>query len=147
MKSLSQKVAKGKNPWSIEDESWSGILDHSLAAYPQEACGILLCPDERPGKIAEAYPTRNATSENPATRYLVEPLELLQVQKWAEQRQLDICGFYHSHPDHPAVPSEYDGQCAWEGYLYLILSLRDGVFADSRAWRWDAVQESFKEVF
>ncbi len=147
MRSLPQKVSKEKDLWSIGDESWSGILGHSVGDYPQEACGILLCPRARPGNITDAYPTRNATSEDPATKYLVDPLEFLHVQKWAEQKELDICGFYHSHPDHPAVPSEYDRQYAWEDYLYLIFSVKDGVSEETRAWRWDAVEERFKEVF
>jgi len=147
MKSLPQRVTMDWDFWTIGNEPWKCILDHSVGDYPKEACGILLCPRARPWNITDAYPTRNATSEDAATRYLVDPLEFLQVQKWAEQRELDICGFYHSHPDHPAVPSEYDRQYAWEGYLYLIFSVKDGVFEESKAWRWDAVEERFKEVF
>jgi len=123
MKSLPQRVTMDWDFWTIGNEPWKCILDHSVG------------------------PTRNATSEDAATRYLVDPLEFLQVQKWAEQRELDICGFYHSHPDFSAVPSEYDQEFAWEGYLYLIFSVKDGVFEESRAWRWDAVEERFKEVF
>jgi len=132
--------------WKIEDEPLRAILSHTVGDYPEEACGILLCPCERPWHITEARPTRNATSEDSATRYVVDPLEFLQVQKWAEQRELDICGFYHSHPDHPAVPSESDRQSAWEGYLYLILSIKDGVFEKSGAWRWDPETRQFEEV-
>ncbi len=146
MKSLPQRVTMDKNIWSIGAESWSGIVDHSVSDYPQEACGILLCPRERPWNITDSYPTRNATSEDSTIRYLVDPLEFLHVQKWAERRELDICGFYHSHPDHPAVPSEYDRQYAWEGYLYLILSIRDGVFERYGAWRWDPENKHFEEV-
>ena len=146
MRSLPQKASNERDFCSIGAVSWSAILDHSLDAYPQEACGILLCPGNRPGNITDVYAARNVTSEDPATTYVMEPLELLHVQKWAGQRQLEICGFYHSHPDHPAVPSESDRQYAWEGYLYLILSLRNGIFAQAGAWRWDPEEEFFQEL-
>ena len=147
MKSVPQRVTTDRYSWTIGNEPYSCVVDHSVADYPKEGCGILLCPQAQPGNITEAYPTRNVTSQDSASRYLVDPLEFLQVQKWAERRRLEICGFYHSHPNFPAVPSEHDREFAWEGYLYLILSLKIGVLAESRAWRWDAVQESFKEVF
>ncbi|NIR14292.1 MAG: M67 family metallopeptidase [Desulfobacterales bacterium] len=139
--------SKEQDFWTIEEEPWTGILDHSVGDYPQEACGILLCPCEKPGNITSAYPTRNATSGDSATRYLLDPLEFLQVQKWAEQRELDICGFYHSHPDFSAVPSDHDREFAWEGYLYLIIAIKNGIFEESRAWKWDAVEERFEEVY
>ena len=132
--------------WTIGEGPWTCILDHALADYPYEACGILLCPSERPRCITTAYPVENATSEDSTTRYFVAPADLLAVQKWAEARELDICGFYHSHPDCPSVPSEYDRQSAWEGYLYLILSVKDGVFERSGAWRWDPEKGQFEAV-
>ncbi len=138
--------SRERNSWKIEDAPWNSILRHAVGEYPEEACGILLCPCERPDHITEAQPTRNATSGNLATRYLVDPQEFLKVLNWAEQRELDICGFYHSHPDHPPLPSEYDRKSAWEGYLYLILSIKDGVFEKASAWRLDPEEKLFKEV-
>ena len=148
MRSLPQKVSKGKRDlWSIGDESWNGILAHSLGDYPKEACGILLCPRQGPQFISASHPVRNATSEDPTARYLLDPQEVLAVYTWAEKTDLDICGFYHSHPDCPSVPSEHDGKFAWEGYLYLILSIEKGVFKDSRVWTWDVAEGCFYEVF
>jgi proteasome lid subunit RPN8/RPN11 len=135
-----------QNHWTIKDKPWSLILSHTLADYPEEACGILLCPIQEPFHVTEALPTRNATSEDSTSRYQVDPLEILHVQKWAEQSRLDICGFYHSHPDHPPLPSECDRQFGWEGYLYLILSVKEGVFERSGGWSWDPRKEHFDEV-
>jgi proteasome lid subunit RPN8/RPN11 len=59
---------------------------------------------------------------------------------------LDICGFYHSHPDHPCVPSEHDRKLAWEGYLYLIVSVKGGLFDEAGAWTYDQNQKQFNEV-
>lgn len=132
--------------WIIEKEPWCRILDHLVGDYPKEGCGILLCPRQRGRYITASQPVRNATSEDPKASYLLDPEEVLAVYKWAEEKDLDICGFYHSHPDHPPVPSEYDGSFAWEDYLYLILSINNGVFKASRAWKWNAEQERFEEV-
>ena len=77
---------------------------------------------------------------------LLLPLEFLKVDKRAERKGMDICGFYHSHPDHPCAPSEYDRKMAWEGYLYIILSIKGGKFHDARAWIYDAGAGHFEEV-
>jgi proteasome lid subunit RPN8/RPN11 len=139
-------VNSEQNLWTIKHKPWDRILGHTLADYPAEACGILLCPIEKPYHITEAHPTRNATSEDSTRRYLLDPLEILHVQKRAEQRGLEICGFYHSHPDNLPLPSECDRQSAWEGYLYLILSIKDGVFERLGGWYWDRRKEKFAEV-
>ncbi len=135
-----------KDSWTIENEPWNRILRHTASGYPAEACGILLCSRERPLHITEAHPARNTTPEDSATRYLIDPLDFIHALEWAEQSESEICGFYHSHPDHPPVPSEYDRKTAWEDYLYIILTIRDGVFEESRAWKWAPEKENFQEV-
>ncbi len=143
---IEKKDLKQETLWTVESGSWGRIVQHALEIYPKEACGILLNHAEKERYIKEVYPTKNVSSEDQATRYLVDPLEFLEADKWAEEQGLDICGFYHSHPDHPSAPSEYDRKMAWEGYLYLILSLKAGKFQDARAWIYDAGAEHFKEV-
>ena len=143
---IGDKEVEEKSSWTIESGSWSRILRHTVRNYPKEACGILLSHSEKPQHITESRPTKNATAEDQATRYLVDPLEFLEVEKWAEERGLDICGFYHSHPDHPSSPSEYDRNSAWEGYLYLILSIKGSTFNDARAWFYNQEAEHFKVV-
>jgi proteasome lid subunit RPN8/RPN11 len=135
-----------ENSWTIGSEAWSRAVRHTIEIYPKEACGILLSHSEKARHIKEIYPTKNVHSEDQAKRYLVDPLEFIDVDKWAEEEGLDICGFYHSHPDHPSAPSEYDGKMAWEGYLYIILSIKAGKFNDARAWLYDADAGNFKEV-
>lgn len=135
-----------KNCWTIENRAWNRILGHTVAGYPREACGILLCPYEKPQHIAKAHPARNTTAEDPARRYLIDPLEFLEVDNWAEQNEFDICGFYHSHPDHPCAPSEHDRKLAWEGYLYLIVSVKEGKFDQGRAWVYASDKSQFTEV-
>jgi len=135
-----------KNIWTIEGRAREKIIGHTVENYPHEACGILLCPIKKPRYISVAHPTKNVTQEDPGKRYLIDPSEFIEVDRWAEQRALDIGGFYHSHPDHPPAPSEHDRSLAWEGYLYLIVSVKSGIFDASRAWTYDQNQQHFDEV-
>ena len=93
-----------------------------------------------------AHPTKNVTQEDPSRRYLIDPSEFIEVDRWAEKRGLDIGGFYHSHPDHPPAPSEHDRSLAWEGYLYVIVSVKYGKYNESRAWIYDQNHQHFDEV-
>ena len=140
------KDVEEENFWTIGSETWSHVIRHTIEIYPKEACGILLSHSEKARHIKEVYPTKNVHTEDQSKRYLVDPLEFIDVDKWAEEAGLDICGFYHSHPNHPSAPSEYDGKMAWEGYLYLILSIKGGKFHDARAWTYDAGAGHFTEV-
>jgi len=135
-----------KSAWTIEGQVRETIIDHSVANYPHEACGILLCPIEKPRYISIARPAINVTQEDPSIRYLIDPSEFVEVDRWAEESGLDISGFYHSHPDHPAAPSDHDRSLAWEGYLYLIVSVKRGLFDDAGAWTYDQNQAQFNEV-
>jgi proteasome lid subunit RPN8/RPN11 len=135
-----------KSIWTIEGQAREKIIGHTVNNYPHEACGILLCPFEKPQYISAAHPTNNVTLEDPARRYLIDPSEFIEVDRWAEQRGLDIGGFYHSHPDHPPAPSDHDRSLAWEGYLYLIVSIKRGIFDKARAWTYDHTQKYFNEV-
>jgi proteasome lid subunit RPN8/RPN11 len=140
------KEVQQENSWTIGGETWIRVLHHTIEAYPKEACGILLSHSAKPRHIRKVYPTKNVSLEDQARRYLVDPLEFLEADKWAEEQGLDICGFYHSHPDHPSAPSEYDRKMAWEGYLYLILSIKGGKFAEAKGWIYDSGPERFREV-
>lgn len=109
------------------------IYRHGERTYPHECCGLLLGPSpasgERPGErcVTEAFPMRNANTATPHNRFDFDPQEHLAAQRAARERGLDILGFYHSHPDHPARPSQFDlDHAAWPGYSYLIVSIRQG---------------------
>ena len=64
--------------------------------------------------------------ESERNRFLIDPLEQLRVEKDARARGLDVLGYYHSHPDHPARPSNYDREHAWPWYSYVIVSVQRG---------------------
>jgi proteasome lid subunit RPN8/RPN11 len=102
---------------------------HGEADYPHECCGLLIGSFDASGaKVADEILPIGNSREEPAkrTRFLIAPEDLMRGEKHARQRQRDVVGFYHSHPDHPAVPSAFDLEHAWPVYSYVIVSVRDG---------------------
>lgn len=113
------------------------IRKHGEADYPNECCGLLIGNfDAAGGKFAdEVYPISNAREE-PAkrNRFLIAPEEMLRGEKHARARKRDVVGFYHSHPDHPAKPSQLDLDHAWPVYSYVIVSVVNGAAAELLSW-------------
>jgi proteasome lid subunit RPN8/RPN11 len=124
----------------------AAIETHLIQAYPDEACGVLLGRAEAPCAIMEARACANLNVERSRDRYLMDPADQLRIEKDARLRSLDVVGYYHSHPDHPAQASATDLELSWEQVLYLIVSVRDGRVAERRAWLRPLGQKSFEEV-
>ncbi len=119
------------------------IYSHAEAIYPEECCGILLgtLKDRMDKVVIEVIPTINAwersteeTSRTKHSRYIIPPQEIFQAQKRAENLQLEIVGFFHSHPDTVAIPSECDRSQAWEIYSYPIVSVIQGKVKSIASW-------------
>ena len=127
----------------------AAIRAHGRRAYPHECCGALLgAPDpDRAGEttVLATLPAGNEREDAPANRYLISSAEVRRLEEEARRRGLAVVGFYHSHPDHPARPSDYDRNHAWPWYSYLILEVRDGADADLRAWRLTDDRARFEE--
>ena len=136
----------------VAAEHIRAICAHAQSTYPQECCGLLLGKLSQDGTILiDAIATENVwsaeavesfseidvkwqLSENKNTHYTIAPEEILRVQKESRDRQLDIVGIYHSHPDHPAIPSEFDRACAWQAYSYIIVSVPQGKAGELQSW-------------
>ena len=116
-------------------EHWKRIEQHGAEAYPNECCGMLL-GQEKDGRkiIVDILPLKNARDDSPRNRFLILPEDFIRGDQEAKSRGLDILGFYHSHPDHFAQPSEYDRQHAWPWYTYLILGVNGGVPGALTGW-------------
>jgi len=100
---------------------------HGSHDYPNECCGFLLGSDKDDRKlVTEAWPAPNSRLDSPRNRFLITADDWRAGEKYAQQQGLDILGFYHSHPDHPARPSEYDREHAWPWMSYIILSVEEG---------------------
>lgn len=108
------------------------IRRHGAETYPHECCGALIGRD---GIVTEAFALPNTTEEGPRRRFLVRPADYREAERRAAARGGELLGFYHSHPDHPAHPSQYDLDHAWPFFSYVIVSVRDGVAGDMTSWR------------
>lgn len=112
-------------------------------AYPNEGCGALLGPADT--EVREAIPLPNAETDRPRVRFTVSPADYLAVEDEAEARGLRLVGFWHSHPDHPARPSETDRQYAWEGLLTVVIAVPNGVPGALTAWDLPGTDLPFRE--
>ncbi len=127
----------------LPQEALLSMRRHALDTYPEECCGILLGRAGEPGagdlererRVARALPARNLNRERAADRYLLDPADQFRAERQARIEGLEVLGFYHSHPDHPCLPSATDLQLSWEGYSYLILAVREGSGVEERCWR------------
>ena len=116
---------------------------HAQAGYPREVCGLLVGRVETPGgarRVLEAREAANLNRERAADRYDLDPSDYLRIENDARARRLEVLGVYHSHPDHPSLPSETDRQRAeeiWQeaaSWSYLILEVVAGRLASRRSW-------------
>ncbi|MGH7725071.1 MAG: Mov34/MPN/PAD-1 family protein [Candidatus Eiseniibacteriota bacterium] len=119
----------------LDAEHRAAIVAHARATYPEECCGFLVGTREDGAlRVVELARATNAREDSPANRYLIPPEEFARVQRDADRRGYDIVGFYHSHPDAPARPSEFDRAHAWADYAYLIASVLRGEPAELNAF-------------
>jgi proteasome lid subunit RPN8/RPN11 len=156
----------------ITRQALQAMRRHAAEGYPLEVCGLLAggaSGDARTARAAWAVP--NAWEEDPTLRaamvaafesgggadaarweaasaerrYLIAPREVLAAMKRARAAGLDLVGVYHTHPNHPAVPSEFDRDAAAPEWSYVILSVRDGAVAEVRSWVLDGLEGPFVE--
>jgi proteasome lid subunit RPN8/RPN11 len=113
----------------MSDTVYTQIRKHGEETYPHECCGVLLGKAlEGSNEVEAAVRAGNTRTDSAHNRYHIAPKELISIQRQARQSSLDIVGFYHSHPDHPAYWSATDLQEAhWLGCSYVITSVEMGV--------------------
>ncbi len=127
------------------------IRGHAEQDYPSECCGMMLGKADGDSKrVTEIVPLKNLRHdasraqellpladqdrETDKNRFLIDPLDQLRVEKDARKRGLDVLGYYHSHPDHPARPSAYDRDHAWPWYSYVIIAVERGTPKELTSW-------------
>ena len=113
------------------------IQSHAERAYPEEGAGVLLGRPLAEGRLGtQVRPLANTFDpDQRSRRYMIDPLEMLQLEDEAESLGLELIGIFHSHPDHPAQPSEFDRQRALPWYSYLITSVAAGRAVETLSWR------------
>jgi proteasome lid subunit RPN8/RPN11 len=112
------------------------IEAHGVETYPHECCGALLGRDGENGReVTDLLPLANRRDDSPRNRFEVTPEDVLLAEKTARQKKVDLIGWYHSHPDAPARPSEFDRAHAWPWYSYIIVSIQQSEPRDMTSWR------------
>ena len=107
------------------------IRRHGEETYPHECCGALVGSG---GMAAAAGPLPITTEEGPRRRFLVRPSDYRMAEARASEVGGELLGFYHSHPDHPARPSQFDLDHAWPTFAYIIVAVATGVAGDMTVW-------------
>ena len=132
---------------TIAERELREIREHGIRDYPYECCGLLLGRFATEGKIVtETYPISNAREESAKrNRFLITPEELMTGERFARQHNLEVVGFYHSHPDSPAVPSQYDLEHAWPTYSYIIVSTSADRAGDLFSWEQEPDRSRFNQ--
>jgi proteasome lid subunit RPN8/RPN11 len=111
------------------------IHDHAKETYPEECSGVMVGMDTGDMKVVvDIWRAENTHEDERSRRFLIDPKEYIAFEKRADERDMDILGVYHSHPDHPAEPSEYDRDHAWPGWSYIIASVSGDEIKDMRSW-------------
>ena len=117
------------------------IREHGARGYPHEVCGALLGREvDSDGQgacreVVAVLPLENRREDSPRNRFSVTPEDVLRAERAASERSLELVGWYHTHPDHPARPSEFDREHAWPWYSYVILGVDASRPGEMTSWR------------
>lgn len=132
---------------TIAEQQLTEIREHGIRDYPYECCGLLLGRFQTDRKVVtETYPISNAREESAKrNRFLITPEELMKGERYAREHDLEVVGFYHSHPDSPAVPSQYDLEHAWPTYSYIIVSTSADRANDLFSWEQEPDRSRFNQ--
>lgn len=132
----------------ISEENIEKITEHAEREYPFECGGMLIgrFDADNSKAVVETLPFENAREEKDRhNRVLILPTDVLKAERYARERKLDVIGYYHSHPDDRAVPSQYDLEHALPVWSYIITSVLDGKAIDVRCWEMEDDRSKFNE--
>ena len=112
------------------------LRSHVEAEYPHEACGFFVGDEDGDDRnVTEVWPVKNVSTENQRRRFVIDPFDYLAAERKAEELNKPLLGVYHSHPDHPAFPSEHDLASAQPYFSYVIANVTTGSMGDIRSFR------------
>ena len=120
----------------LTEEHKKAIEAHGEATYPFECGGMLIGHLAENGErtVVETFPLENSSTEDQKNRVLILPKDVLRAERYARSQKMDVIGYYHSHPEDVAVPSQYDLDHALPVWSYIIVSVLQGKAADLRSW-------------
>ena len=113
------------------------MYEHLESAYPNEGCGFILGTDEKRKEVSELFIVDNDKEGDQRRRFAISPLDYLKAERYADEKGLVLLGVYHSHPDHPAIPSAHDLNQAVPFFSYVIVSVVKGNAEKITSWQLD----------
>ena len=121
---------------TIEQEAEKVMNDDALNAFPDECCGFMFGHVDEAGNrvVTQALPINNSAVENRKRRFEIAPRDYMKGERYAAENDLQLLGIYHSHPNHPAVPSEHDRVAAQPFFSYVIISTESDGVKNTRSW-------------
>ena len=120
----------------IADKALIELMKHLSEAYPEEGCGFFFgSTSDDVRTVVEILPVPNAQDGDKRRRFLIDPLDYIRAEKYSLESGLELLGVYHSHPNHPAIPSEHDLKQAIQNFSYIIVSVIEGNPDDITCWR------------
>ena len=123
---------------TLNDKTRAAVIAHGEETYPHECCGFLFGSDKGDRRqISEYLSVENRRTENRERRFQIAPEDYLKAERYADEQGLELLGIYHSHPDHPAIPSEHDRRQAIPFFSYFIVSVMKGEGLVLRSWLLD----------
>lgn len=129
----------------IGNDKLREIEEQVKKSYPLECCGLLIGTNTSEKKVVEVRPVQNKNFERAHDRYVIERGDFEKVDREAVKSGLQIIGVYHSHPDHPAIPSAYDADHACSWFSYIIVAIENGEKTDIKSWVFDEKKKQFEE--
>lgn len=120
------------------------MKQHAETDYPNECCGFFYGLDGEVRQVKIVREVKNTKEGDRGKRFQIDPLDYQKAEKYAINHDLDLLGVYHSHPDHPAEPSEHDQKVAMPWFSYIIISVENGKATHTRSWRLNEKRQ-FKE--
>ncbi len=133
-------------PLQLTTQHDQAIRAHAAKDYPHECCGFLIGrADGEAVAVSRTVSAANLRDDSPRNRFEIDPGDLVKADRAARAEGFGVVGFYHSHPDAPAKPSEFDREHAWPGYCYVIVSVLAGQPQEMRSWRLAEDHRAFTE--
>ncbi len=123
-----------KKVLKVANNAYEQMVEHAKSAYPEECCGAMVGYVMGGRKVFNVERLTNTNTERAHDRYVIDPHELYLIDKVARTQGCEVIGFYHSHPDHPDQPSEFDREMGQLDYSYVIVAVQGGTEVSVKSW-------------
>lgn len=129
----------------IEQKPLDEMINDAVRTFPDECCGFLFGKEDSDSRtVIKIRVVDNAKEGDKRRRFMISAKDYLKAEQFADENNLQLMGVYHSHPNHPAIPSEHDRVAAQPYFSYIILSVMNNEFDHIRSWQLNQ-QQQFEE--